>query len=462
MKKTKFSRSPTRLVFSIPAIIVFSTLSSAILTLSLCKLAHDRELSTLYIGIAVMALTLIFLIIGILLAYGITNPMHKMMQRAENILPRSNIPTSNNEIGNLAMVFDEMYLSLNMLITDRQILENVHEALIVLDKSGVIIKSNQTAEEFFGLNLNGRSYREALPDCFQNAKLLEKIAMALKGGKSVYAQELKFRNINNKTYDIITSISYTKQDAGFGVMIYMKDIGELSRIREQIKHTECLAEIGTVTSILSHEIRNPLGAIRGLVEIIDQSVSPEDQRKEYLKRIIDEIDRITKLSGDILSFLRINRLQLEPGVNINELLSRTVSTIKYEFMDKHIVIEETYNDTLPPIDADPNKLIEAFTNVLVNSFQAAPVNGKITIATDCADSFVTARLHNTGSYIPEEKRKEIFSLSYSTKSKGAGMGLFLVKKIISAHNGTVEVDSGQSEGTTFVVKFPVSAQVAHV
>jgi len=461
MKKPKFTKMQIRLSLGIPAIIVFSTLSSGILTLSLCKLVHDQKLSNLHIGIAVMAVTMIFFIIGILLARGITNPLQKIMKKAENVLPEGRIPHTSDEMGNLTSIFDEMYLSLNKFITDRQILEGIPEALIVLNKHGTIIRSNQIAEKFFGESLNGHSYLDVIPDCSQNVELAKIINKALKGEKSVQSQILTFKNRKQETYDGVVSVFYTKEDAGYGIVIYIKDLGELNRIREQIKRTENLAEIGTMTSILSHEIRNPLGAIRGLVEIIDQSVSPEDQRKEYLKRIIDEIDRITKLSGDILSFLRINRLQLEPGVSVNELLSRTVSTIKYEFLDKHIVIEETYNDALPPIDADPNKLIEAFTNVLVNSFHATPANGKITIATDCADSFVSVRLQNTGSYIPQEKREDIFSLSYTTKSKGTGMGLFLVKKIVSSHEGTIEVESSQSEGTVFILKFPLSAKEAY-
>ena len=200
-----------------------------------------------------------------------------------------------------------MTLSLNQLIKDRQILESLPGGRIVIDHSGTIINANKMAKEIFGLDLHGQSYLEALSLHPQNRAFLECVDKALRGEGLQLPQETKLVDASGEVATLWVSISPLKELKG--IAISFKNLSDLRRIRDQIRRTESLAGLGTLTSILSHEIKSPLGSIRGLLELINEGLSPDDRMKDYVDRIIQEIDRLTHLSEDLLDFLHLDELQ---------------------------------------------------------------------------------------------------------------------------------------------------------
>jgi len=173
------------------------------------------------------------------------------------------------------------------------------------------------------------------------------------------------------------------------------------------------------------------------------------------------LDRLTE---DLLGLARIDRGTFEPR-SIDELLQEVVSLVRYDFGQRKVEIRERYGEGLPLVAVKPDKLIQAFLNLLRNALEATPQGGRMEISavarrTDDRMTGVSIRVTNTGSIIPEELREKIFEPFFTTKQEGTGLGLFFVQQIIQAHHGDIAVESDPSQGTTFEIILP-AAEPSH-
>lgn len=446
-----------RLIVGIPATTALFALSTGILGFSLPRIASPAEPRLmLYKTLLVLAMTGVALFAGILLAYGITKPLKEMKKRGEEILSSPSLPSQHNEISDLSQVFNQMYFSLSQFIKDHQILDNLPQGLIILDDKGTIVTANRLSEKILGSSLCGRSYREVIQPHPQSMAFLACVEKALRGEQDHFSQEITLRNKQGEVSFLWVSIF--PLDHPKGIAVSLKDINELGQVRKQIRRAETLAGMGTLISILSHEIRTPLGSIRGLLELLHEGLPAEDRKKNYVRRVIQEIDRLIHISEDILDFASIDELELEDGVNLNHLLEQSLAWGRHEFRAKNISILEKYEEELPLVRADASKLYRAFLNLVINAFQATPEGGRISLSTKRVPSAISIRIHNTGSYIKPEELESIFRPSYSTKPDGSGFGLFLAKRIVLSHNGTIDVKSDPEEGTTFRIELPLGEE----
>ena len=447
-----------RLIIAIPAIVVLFTLSSAILTFSLIrKISPIPPGEILFFILSLVAMIGLALLSSSLLAYGITNPLKKLAQRGFEILSSTSpegFQRSGNELHDLDNVFKKISFSLNQFIQDHQILENLREGLILIDSSGTILSQNDRAEKFFGPSLTGQPYWKILPADPENRSLLGRIGGALGGKELLFPHEERIKNHNNQLFDLWLSISATQEPKG--IMISIKDLEEIRFIREQIRRAEALAELGAFSSTLSHEIRNPLGAIHGLLELLQKDLPPEDRRRAFAERALKEVERLTNLTENFLNSLRVERLPLKAGVDLSEVLRQSLSLVRHELLTKGLIIEERYEEYLPPVEADPESLTQAFLNILLNAHRATPEGGVLSISSELLPSAISIGFRNSGSYIPPEERDRLFTPFLTTKPKGTGLGLFLTQRIVAAHHGTIGVESDPEQGTTFRVTLPLS------
>ncbi|MFH1489077.1 MAG: ATP-binding protein [Pseudomonadota bacterium] len=401
----------------------------------------------------VLAMAGVALLSGILLALGITRPLKELKRKGEEILNPFTLQAHQSEIDDLAQVFNQMVFSMNQFIQDSQIIDNLPEGLIILDASGVITKSNKLADEIFGIPLEGRTYQETIPSDPVNEMFLDCVPTAFRRYPAPYPRETRFKNIHGHIFSIL--VSCFPLNAPYGLGISIKNMEELEQIRDKIRQTESLAQLGTLSSILSHEIKNPLGSIRGLLELIQEGLVPEEKRKDYVDRIIREIDRLTNLSEDFLGLVRLDEgsLDVREPINLTDLLGQALFMTQHEFQDKKISPVEDYATDLPPVNGDPERLTQAFVNLIINAFQAAPEGGRVSVTTERLVSGLSVCIYNSGSYIPPADRESIFMPTYSTKQRGSGFGLFLAKRIIAAHGGAIEIRSEPEAGTTFCISF---------
>ncbi|QXE90886.1 sensor histidine kinase [Geomonas subterranea] len=226
------------------------------------------------------------------------------------------------------------------------------------------------------------------------------------------------------------------------------------RIEEQLRRAERLSALGELSAILAHEIRNPLASIRGTAEILMEQGTPAERRGEFLEILVKESDRLNRVVED---FLRMARP--EPAdrreCDINEELANMVTLLSAQARGCGVSLELS-RGTVPRLVADPEKLRQAFLNLMLNAIQASAEGGSVQVATsfDREAGLVEIRISDQGAGIAPDAIAQIFEPFFTTKGSGTGLGLPITKKIIEGHGGSVEVTSEPGKGATFKVRIP--------
>jgi two-component system sensor histidine kinase HydH len=225
-------------------------------------------------------------------------------------------------------------------------------------------------------------------------------------------------------------------------------------IEEQLRRAEKLSTLGEMAAVLAHEIRNPLGSIRGTAEILRDDYRPGDPKHEFIEIQIKETERLNRV---VEEFLRMARPQpSEMGrCSLREELDTIVTLTANDARIREIklLLEPPVNDLV--VKADGEKLRQAFLNIVINALQATPPGGTVTIATRITDSQYEIRFRDSGPGIDATTLARIFEPFFTTKPDGTGLGLAITKKIIEGHGGTLEVESLVGQGTTVAVRLPM-------
>jgi signal transduction histidine kinase len=233
----------------------------------------------------------------------------------------------------------------------------------------------------------------------------------------------------------------------------------ISEIEGELRRAERLSAIGELGAVLAHEIRNPLGSIKGTAEILKDDLKPGDRKYEFLEILVRESERLNRVVEDFLRLARPQRLNLE-RCDVMRELGDVVTLMEVEAR-KHGVRLDLKHRKLPEIEGDPEKLRQAFLNVILNGLQATPPGGSVTIAAswEGEGQNQTGRIiltfTDTGAGIERERLETIFEPFHSTKEDGSGLGLAITRKIVEGHGGEIEVKSEAGRGTTFFVSLPV-------
>jgi PAS domain S-box-containing protein len=232
---------------------------------------------------------------------------------------------------------------------------------------------------------------------------------------------------------------------------------ELQDAQEQLVRREKLAVLGQLAGGLGHELRNPLGAIKNAVYLLNMILEePEAEVKESLEIIEKEVGISERVISSLLDFAR-PKPSTRVKVDINEIVQATLSHVP---VPENVEVVSRLDKTLPTtILGDPDQLTQAFGNLILNAIQAMPEGGRLVVKSDVTGpNQVTMTFADTGVGIPQEKMKKIFEPLFTTKAKGIGLGLALAKLLIEAHGGTIEVKSEVDKGTTFTVSLPVGGE----
>jgi PAS domain S-box-containing protein len=227
---------------------------------------------------------------------------------------------------------------------------------------------------------------------------------------------------------------------------------ELSEAQEQLVKTEKLAVLGKLAGGVGHELRNPLGAIKNAAYFLNMVLeNPEPDVKETLEIMTKEVTRSEDILNSLLDFARPTVLTLRK-VRINDVIDEAVTRNP---IPENIALTLNPDETLPDIMADPDKLLQVFTNLITNAVQAMPDGGSLAVtATSTGEDLLSVSVADTGVGISEENMKKMFEPLFSTKAKGIGLGLVVTKAIVEAHHGHIDIQSEPGKGTTFTVTLP--------
>jgi signal transduction histidine kinase len=235
---------------------------------------------------------------------------------------------------------------------------------------------------------------------------------------------------------------------------------ELREAQAQLVRSERLAAIGELSAGVAHEIRNPLGAIKNVAYYIRGSVRGSDfdranpRVNQFLDIMDQEIASSAQIITDLTDFARVN----PPSLSLTKLETMVDNSLARMEVKKNVKVVKEFQPDLPEVAVDAEQLRRALANLIKNGDEAMPEGGNLTISGKATDGFVELQVRDTGQGIPESDLPKVFDPLFTTKAKGIGLGLTIVRSVIERHKGTVDVASKLGQGTIFTIRLPLNQE----
>ncbi len=328
-----------------------------------------------------------------------------------------------------------------------RVLDHLSTALLLFDENEVLLDMNSAAEELLA-NSSRQSTGTTAAVLFSRAETIYRLLQrVIESGTAVAGKQLdaQFSSTTSVGFDCVIT-PWLDDIARLRVVVELSRLDHHSQV---LRQERLLAENETARAVLrglAHEIRNPLGGLRGAAQLLERELDQEDLR-EYTQVIIGEADRLERLLDNLLGPHRLP--QLRP-VNIHEVTERVCTLLRAE-ADPGIELIRDYDPSLPQLDADPELLIQALLNVGRNAIQALEGNGKICIRTrilrQCTLGHRQHRLvlridvMDDGPGIPADLSERIFYPLVTGRPQGTGLGLSIAQSLLHQHGGLIESDS---------------------
>lgn len=231
-----------------------------------------------------------------------------------------------------------------------------------------------------------------------------------------------------------------------------KAYDELQKTFEQLLQAEKLTSLGELSAGIVHEVRNPLGAIKGAVEILEDELAEDSPRREFADLAKKEVERLDKLVGEFLRFARPATLSVGEN-DLNKIVESVVSLVENQAIAQSVPVKRNLQENLPKVSVDGEQIKQVLLNLAINSLQAMPDGGELIFRTFGEDKICVVEIGDTGSGIDEKISGKIFDPFFTTKEKGVGLGLSIAHKIVSQHNGNLSVESNNGN-TVFALHLP--------
>jgi PAS domain S-box-containing protein len=253
------------------------------------------------------------------------------------------------------------------------------------------------------------------------------------------------------TFLTSTSPLFDSSGKFLGTVHIVRDISELKKLREKLAQAERMAALGEVAAKVAHEIRNPLVSIGGFSRRLEKKL--DGKLKEYASIITREVNRLEVILKEILSFVKEARIHRQE-VDVASIINDIISLYSQEIKQKGINVEIETTEVLK-INVDPNRIKEALINIISNAIQALDKEGRLCIKTYKTADYGVIEISDNGPGIKDNDLPYIFDPFFTTKIEGTGLGLAITHRIVEEHNGKIEVESHEGEGTTFKVYLPL-------
>ena len=231
----------------------------------------------------------------------------------------------------------------------------------------------------------------------------------------------------------------------------------LASARAHVAQTEKLAALGQLAAAIAHEVRNPLAVVRSAAQGLTETLPDDDaSARRAASFIIAEVDRLSSVVNSLLAFVRPLQLNLRP-VPVADVVTRALDLATSELATRGVHLRRDQPATLPSITADGDLVCQVLLGLLSNAGQAVPAGGSVTVAARAAADAVELAVSDDGPGIPADIRSRIFEPFFTTRPRGTGLGLAVVRQIVEAHGGSIDVGdrAGGGGGACFTVRLPV-------
>ncbi len=372
----------------------------------------------------------------------------------------SNIFNSNTVVSGVALVKNEK-LMLDQHMIDKEMQDSEKKFKLIFDKSeeGIIlwndnfqvIDMNRAAEKILGFSkdkLKGHRLYELYFDDEVWRKIYLHFMNVIRNGNHSMLTSIEDRNGNQK------HVEFTSQhglDEGLNLTMF-RDVTEKVEIQEQLRKSDTLNVIGELAAGIAHEIRNPMTALKGFVQLLKEGT--KEKSPMYYQVITTELERIEYIINEFLLLAKPQVIKYQMK-DVSQIMKETIDLLEAQAVLHNVQIDARYEGNLPKIYCEPNQLKKVFINLIKNAIEVMPKGGKITIRLDRTDTkHLHISIHDEGDGIPQDVINQLGKPFYTTKERGTGLGLMVSFKILEEHNGIINVDSEIGKGTTFHIYLP--------
>ena len=358
------------------------------------------------------------------------------------------------------------------------IIQSVEAGLITTDLERKVTSFNLGAEMVLGYRSEevvGKYIDDILPPD-QSSKILpdgmppdpsslnREMEITTKDGNSVYIGFTVTPRIDNHSLRV-------------GNIISFRDISRIKQMQMEVFRMDRLASMGVLASGMAHEIKNPIAGIKIMAQSLKEEFEMEDTHREYLTRIINQVNKLDKLLRTLLEYAKPREPEMK-NYNLDSVINEVYFLIEEKVRNKQITFQKNFAENLPKIYVDFHQMQQVFINLLINAVDALPEEGLLRIDADVAFAslqqkerrgrkplvttrnvpYVEVKVKDNGCGIKKESLDSIFDPFFTTKPTGTGLGLSIVYQIIREHNGDVKVESQENRGTTFTILLPTNPE----
>ena len=345
----------------------------------------------------------------------------------------------------------------SLRVLHERIIESIRSGLITTDLDGNIYSFNAAAAEITGCSADvaiGSSIYSFFGDIHEPIKLS---LDARNTGEHVRRFEGDLVTPEGFAVRIGYGVSqlYSESNEATGLIITFQDLTEIRSMEESVRRKERLAAVGRVAAGLAHEIRNPLGAMRGAIQVLESTTPPGSTHSELMDIILKESDRLNKIITSFLSYARPAAGQFM-AIDVSEAIREMFKLLKHspDVADNHALVDDSGSESVI-IAADPTQLRQIFWNLARNSIQAMPDGGTLRVALETIpNNRVRIVFEDTGRGMSSDQVEQLFEPFANSTTGGTGLGLSIVYQIVRDHNGVINVRSLEGKGTTITVELP--------
>ncbi len=349
------------------------------------------------------------------------------------------------------------------------ILTSLEEGVVLLDQTGKVSFFNQAAEILTDLSASQALLKSYLHVFKRNPWLIDMVKKSRPPQQSSTRGEGDFVTQWGRQVLVNLTVSPLQDNHGrsLGSILLLHDLTRRKELEEDLKRSDLLATLGTLAVGLAHEIKNPLGGIKGAAQLLRRSLAQDSSLVEYADIMIREVNRVNLLIEQLLDLSRPAKLNLVP-LNIHELLEDILLLERQPMEERKVGVRKYFDPSLPPIRGDRAQLTQVFLNLVKNALEAMDGQGCLTIITRIETDFhirehgrergkfIWVDIEDDGVGIKKENLSHIFSPFFTTKNNGTGLGLAICHRIIKEHGGLIRVESREGNGATFRVSLLVA------
>ena len=341
---------------------------------------------------------------------------------------------------------------------------NMRNAVLAITRDGRLALINDEAYRIFGITARAGNLGQPIAAVLQDHPDVVRVLAGVFDLHHV-PNRVEMR-LKPQQKVIGYTLSLVRDDGGnvVGAAMFFKDLTRVEQLEERERLRDRLAAVGQMAAAMAHQVKNPLAAIEVMAGLLRRRIPESPDAHAMLTDIIKDAKMAAAIVQEVLEFVRPVRLQVEP-TSLARVVDTALQLADTKARQGTIDVEVHVPDGVPEIRADQHQLAQVFTNLLINAYEAMEGRGRVRITAsrarlaDAAEGrdAVLVEIADDGPGMPPEVAEHVFDPFFTTKAQGSGLGLGIVRKIVDAHDGRLDLRTSPQQGTTIRVTLPVDA-----